>query len=295
MKPVDSTIMDEIYEALDNAHRYQDYIMANCAFHEDSRPSLMVYPDWFKCLSCGANGPTSTLLQKMGKVVRVPNPYKKEQIYSDNPFTRWMKTSTLKSTLKVAWETINTNSGMGNYITQDRGIEEPYRKRLGIGYIDDWYTIPIRGRNGTIISAVARKGRDNTSQSKYVLPNNTNPQILYVPNWHRVRNANYLIITFGILDAIVLAMIGEPSASTITGKHLNKLSFASFRIPILLIPDRQEELDGLAEVQKLGWRGKSIKIDWPEKCKDINDIWITDRQLCRDIVKEITNGFNRGI
>jgi hypothetical protein len=199
----------------------------------------------------------------------------------------------LKQTLKIAWATINQNPGMGNYITQDRGIEEPYRKTLGIGYIDDWYTIPIRDRNGIIITAVARKGRDNPSQSKYVLPNGTNPNILYIPNWHKVRDANYLIVTFGILDAIVLAILGEPSASTITGKRLSKMSFAQFRLPILLIPDRKEEQDGLAEAQKLGWRGQSVRVQWPEDCNDINDIWMKDKQLCRDFIKELTHGLNR--
>lgn len=281
----------EIFETLDMAKQYDGYVVARCPFHSDMRPSFFVYPDWYRCVSCGANGPTDTLLRKLGKVERSLSPHK-EQISSDNPFTAWMRYRTLRQVLKTAWETINNNPGLGKYIVEDRGIDEFYRHKLGIGYMDDWYTIPIRNRNGIIISAVARRGRDNKSQSKYVLPNGTDPNILYIPNRKRVRDANYLLVTFGILDAITLAIIGEPAASTITGKKLNKASFTRFRIPILLIPDRREEQDGLSEARKLGWRGKSKTLHYPEGCNDINDIWVKDRQLCTNIVKEITHGLD---
>ena len=295
MISADSVDLYEIYEALDNAHQYEGYVASSCPFHDDLRPSFFVYPDWYRCSACGANGPTSSLLARLGKISRVAAPSRKKQVVSTNPFTIWMKNSTLKKTLRAAWQTINQNPGMGNYITQDRGIIEPYRKKLGIGYIDDWYTIPILSRNGIIISAVARKGRDNSSQSRYVLPNGTNPNILYIPNWERVRNARYLIITFGILDAITLAIIGEPSASTITGKRLAPNSVSRFRIPILLIPDRREEQDGLVAAQKLGWRGHSLRMNWLEGCNDINDMWVKDRKLCTDIIKDITHGIDRSL
>lgn len=283
-----------IKDALDNAHQYDGYIAAACPFHDDLRPSFFVYPDWYRCLACDAQGPTSRLLERLGKVVRIPNPRAREYTGPINPFTIWMKQRTLKTTLRIAWEMINQNPGLGNYIVVDRGIDEPYRKRLGIGYIDDWYTIPMRNRNGIIIGAVARKGRDNQSSAKYVLPNGTNPNLLYVPNWKRVRDASYLIVTYGILDAIVIAMCGYPVASTITGKTVSRVTFASYRIPILLIPDRGEEVDGLIGVQKLGWRGVLAKIPWPDHCKDINDIWTKDRNLCKEILKGATHGIGRG-
>lgn len=287
-----STDWSSIYDALDYAHNYGDYILSRCPNpdHEDRNPSFIVHQDNYFCMSCGFGGPTSGLLKRLGKVIRSPQ---KHTSGPTNPFSLWLKEMSLKSTLRAAWETINNNPGMGNYIVKDRGIIEPYRKLLGIGYIDDWYTFPIRNKNGTIISAVARKGRDNPSTSKYILPYGTNPNLLYVPNWNRVRNADYLILTFGILDAVVLSIIGEPAASTISGKRLNKIALAQFRKPVLIIPDKHEEEDGLQLAQQLGWRGKSIRITWPDNCKDINDVWVKDRQFCRDFVKEITNEISR--
>jgi hypothetical protein len=179
---------------------------------------------------------------------------------------------------------------MGRYIVRERGVFEPYRKRLGIGYMDDWYTIPITDRHGQVVSAVARKGRDNPSFNKYVLPNGTDPNLLYVPNWSLVRKAPYLILTFGILDAIVLAMLGQPAASTLTGLRINKAALASFRKPILVIPDQREEGAGLSLIQHLGWRGTLVRVRWPDNCKDINDIWVRDPERCRALVQEIAHG-----
>jgi hypothetical protein len=274
----------EIAENLDNPHQYGNYLVACCPFHDDSKPSFMVYQDTYKCLSCGAFGQTNKLLERLGKVVRTPNPYRGEPLGSPNPFSKWMKDKTLKKTLWVAWETINQNLGLGNYITHDRGIDEKYRKLLGIGYIDDWYTIPMRDRNGIIIGAIARKGRDNSSISKYVLPHGTNPNLLYIPNQTRIKNAPFLIVTFGILDAVVLAIMGYPAASTISGKHLSPVAVASYRLPIFIIPDQHEEADGMISAQGLGWRGYTLKIDWPERCKDVNEVWVKDRQLCRELI-----------
>jgi hypothetical protein len=285
----DSEDFSELMEVLDGAHRYSGYIASKCPFHDDHRPSFFVYPDWYKCLSCGATGPTSTLLAKLGKVVRIPNPRAISSHRDDNPFTRWMRDKTLKQVLRMGWNTINQNPSMGTYIVRDRGVDEKYRKLLGIGYIENWYTIPLRDRNGIIISAIARKGRDNSATSKYTLPNGTNPELLYVPNWSRVRNARYLILTFGILDAIVLAMLGQPAASTITGKRISKIALAGFRIPILVVPDRHEEAAGLELAHSLGWRGSSVKVCWPSDCKDINDIWMKDRSECRAFVAQVTS------
>lgn len=286
MKVATAVWMDELLETLDRPHKYEGYLVSCCPFHDDLHPSFFVYPDHYNCLSCGAHGDTSKLLARLGKVKRAPSPYYQGSHTEVNPFTRWMKHSTLTQTLRAAWRTINDNPGMGYYITRDRKIIEPYRRKLGIGYIDDWYTIPITDRYGTIISAVARAGRDSSS-SKYVLPNGTNPRTLYIPHWPTVRKATYLIITFGILDAITLSMMNFPVASYLTGTKLNYHALESFRIPILVIPDHKEEEPAMRLVGQLGWRGQLVRLPWPDGCKDINDIWMKDQQLCRSIMQDV--------
>lgn len=285
-----STDLSDIFEVLEQAHQYQGYITGLCPFHPDTRPSFFVYPDRYFCKACGASGFTDKLLYRLGKVARPPAIRTQRGGGSDNPFTGWAAARPLKATLRMAWETVNNNPGMGYYMTKNRGITEPYRKKLGIGYIDDWYTIPIRTRTGSIVGAVARKGRDNPSPHKYVLPNGIDPNLLYVPNWKKTWSAPYLLLTFGILDAVVLAILGYPAASTLTGKNLPKAALARFRKPVLVIPDQGEQEDGLYAVQKLGWRGSLVRVRWPEGCKDINDIWVRDPQLCKEIVQEMAHG-----
>lgn len=282
--------MDDIIEALDQVHRYDGYLTALCPFHEDHHPSFFVYTDRYRCLSCGASGETNNLLVRMGKRARTSSVYHRQESTEINPFSIWLKHRTLSNVLKTAWRTLNDNPGMGYYITRDRGIPEPYRKKLGIGYIDDWYTIPITDRYGTIISATARKGRDNRSTSKYVLPSGTKSHLLYVPQWSRVRKAAFLVVTFGILDAITLAIMNIPSASIITGTRANPNALALFRIPIVVIPDRKEEKPGMELVQKLGWRGNLARIPWPDNCKDVNDIWTLDPDLCKTIMHDVKPG-----
>ena len=290
-----SVDFSDISEALDGVHRYGSYLSALCPFHDDTRPSFFVYSDRYRCLSCGATGETSKLLYRLGKVARPAFVSTQAQGSADNPFTRWSKERSLSQTLRLGWQTINQNPDLGRYIVKERGIQEPYRSKLGIGYMEDWYTIPIRSRTGRIVSAVARKGRSNTSLNKYVIPNGTDPHLLYVPNWSNVARARYLILCFGILDAIVLAICGQPAASTLTGKNLSKAALASFRVPILIIPDQREEADGLKLASTLGWRGSLVRVDWPEGCKDINDIWVRDPALCRKFVEGIAHGVTRSL
>ncbi|MHA2329762.1 MAG: CHC2 zinc finger domain-containing protein, partial [Candidatus Hodarchaeales archaeon] len=69
--------LDEIIEHLNYAQRYENYIVSQCPFHDDRRPSFFVYPDRYRCESCGANGWTSKLLEKLGHApvthVEAPN------------------------------------------------------------------------------------------------------------------------------------------------------------------------------------------------------------------------------
>ena len=60
--PID---LDEIALQLDNATRYENYVVALCPFHSEHRPSFFVYEDRYRCESCGANGWTKKLLEKL--------------------------------------------------------------------------------------------------------------------------------------------------------------------------------------------------------------------------------------
>src|SRR3990167_6806645 len=168
---------DELMELLDGAHNYDGrYISAKCPFHDDVRPSFLVYPDKYRCLSCNAYGNTSDLLSKLDKTHFYP---KQQQSYSFNPFTKWTKNHTLFEILKIA------NGNLPVKYLRDRGIDLSVQQILRLGYLDDWITFPIMNIDNKVIGAVARAGEGNVSKSKYILPFCQDANMLYVPSWKR--------------------------------------------------------------------------------------------------------------
>lgn len=270
---------DSLLEVLDYAHQYSGYIVSRCPFHDDTRPSFFVYPDKYRCSSCGAYGDTSKLLGKINRGGSIIAPVTNREDFR-NPWTGWLKRTSLERALTIAWK-----NGQSNYL-QGRGIDNETQKKLGIGKMDGWITFPIKDSAGHIIGAVARAGEENPSMAKYVTPAGQSPNILFVPSWKRINNADKVIVTFGILDAVTLFMLGFASISTTSGKRVHPSAFDAIRKPIKIIPDQKEESDALRLSAKLGWRGKTVQMKYPDKAKDINDLmWKCGMES--DAVKEM--------
>jgi DNA primase len=158
-------ILDELYEKLTDAHNYGHYLSAICPFHDDARPSLMVYPDYYRCLSCGATGKTQKLLDKLSNTISIP----KTKPDFRNPWSRWLNTMSLSDILKQSWKTLKSQPSLGNYMYL-RGINPTICAKLGIGYREDWFTIPIRDEH-KIVGAVARANAEtNHAKAKYIFP-----------------------------------------------------------------------------------------------------------------------------
>ena len=138
--------------------------------------------------------------------------------------------------------------------------------------MDDWVTIPFYDEQDELVGATARAGETNTSQAKYCNPNGQDPNLLYVPSWDLVKSSNKVFLTFGILDAVSIYQLGYASASTTTGKRIDPEAFDSIRKTIFICPDEGEEVSASLLSTRLGWRGKTLKMNWPEDCKDINDV-----------------------
>lgn len=256
---------DAFLEKLENAHNYDGrYISAKCPFHDDVRPSFLVYPDKYRCLSCNAYGNTSELLEKLDKTHVYP---KKDDKYSwNNPFTKWTKERTLSDILRIA------NKNLPVRYLKDRGISAEVQSKLHLGLLDGWITFPIFSDTAKVIGAVARAGENNNSRSKYVLPAKQDPNMLYVPDWARIDTQTTLYLTYGILDAVTLYAAGFASASTTTGKRISASAFDNLRKAIVIVPDSGEEPEALRLAAKLGWRGKVLQLDYPDGCKDVNDL-----------------------
>jgi hypothetical protein len=261
-----SDLLDEIFDKLDYAQRYEDSVWGRCPFHSDSRPSFMVHEDRYYCQACGAQGKTKDLLDKLSGHIPQPAPD-----YFHNPFTRWLKDNTLPNILKGAWENLKQHPSA--YL-RDRCISYEWQIKLGMGMRDDWITFPIRNENNKIIGAVARAGQTNTALAKYVVPNGQDPNMIYVPDWELFKASDIIYATFGILDAVSLVICGAGAFSTTNGKRLNDVSaLDKVRKRIIFLPDKMEEGEAKKIAARLGWRGAVAKINYPDDCKDPNDIY----------------------
>lgn len=269
--------LDLAFEKLDGAKRYANYVHSLCPFHQDKHPSFFVYPDKYFCKSCGAHGRTATLVNKLSSLPDRINVNAKNHTSSRNPFSRWLSDKhSLFAIIETAHTTIRSRP---SHYLQHRGISGNHQTVLHLGILDGFITFPIYNHWGELIGAVARVGENNTASSKYYLPAGQNPKLLYVPSWDMIKQSTEVFVTFGIIDAISLHIMGFASASTTTGQSVNPSAFDHIRKKIIIIPDKYEEASANKLAAKLGWRGSVLRLPFPYKCKDVNDFYIKDKDL----------------
>lgn len=263
--------LDELYSYLNGAIRYERYIMALCPWHDDHKPSLAIYPDTYYCHSCNKRGKTADLLQELkqahGHIIE------KRFVDFHSPWSGWKRRfGSLENTISTAHTNLIRNSKTA-YL-QKRGIDIPTIKKLRIGWLEDWITFPIYDRLGDLVGGTARASETNKTSAKYCVVPNQDPNLLYVPSWELIDQSSCAWLVYGIIDAISLYQLGVASMSTTTGKRTNADCFDSIRKMIYIIPDRGEEIEACMLSANLSWRGKTIKVDWPDDSKDCNDLYL---------------------
>jgi DNA primase len=161
-----------------------------------------------------------------------------------------------------------------------RGIHTGLILKHELGWMDNWYTFPIKNETGEIIGGVARanKALEDKGVDKYDMPWGQ-PPMLYVPNWTLWRKCDKIFIAFGILDALTLASLGYAAASPTAGQDSTDPSWlADVRKNIYVVPDRGETEAGIALARKLGFRGRVLGLPYDDRVKDPNDFLKTGRE-----------------
>lgn len=261
--------LDDLIDMLDQPHRYSDYIACLCCFHDDASPSLLVYEDSYYCKACGAHGSLDYLYRKLSgfdTVSKVKIPVK-----SNRAVGLWKKW--LGQFNDVESVCINAH----HYLLSN---PSPYLRRRKvtsvvqssyIGLIDSFFTFPIFDKNHKIIGSVARASPTiQTKQVRFSVSPDCNA--LYVPDWKRVLESDYLLVVFGIFDALGLSICGFPVATGIAGASFNHELLDEFRKPICVIPDKGEERQALSLISNLDWRGTPLYLDFPDGCKDCAEV-----------------------
>lgn len=284
-------LYEQVFEALldRDAHRYGHYFACRCIFHSpDHSPSLFVYPDRYYCKSCGASGTIQFLFRKLqDKSIRhgpaTVQPKLTPHWYLDS----------IEEYCINAHEFLLSHPDYGYYL-QKRGLCADLTRRLQLGYAEGYYIFPIMDRRKSIVGAIGRVGETKAQAGapRYVQPHGQLKAgvSLYVPSYSQVDALDRIYVPFGIIDCLTLYQLGYPAMAYTSGKDIPAEVFAEFRKRIILIPDQGEETNARRCWKNLGWRGTILVPEWPEGCKDVNDVFVKQGETAiRRIIENENN------
>ncbi len=278
--------LSEIQERLPQARSYGHYLMGLCPFHNDRRPSLIVSTKRYKCKSCGAKGSLARLYKKLNPTdprLRMPAPKR----FGNRVFPPYKDLDEVRVRLLNAHDRLAMDEGTLHVGLKQRGIHTGLVLQYELGWMENWYTFPIKNQTGEIIGGVARANAalEAKGVDKYDMPWGQ-PPMLYIPNWTLWRKCDKIFIAFGILDAISLASLGYAAASPTAGQDSTDPSWLDkIRKNIYVVPDRGETEAGIALARKLGFRGKVLGLPYDNIVKDPNDFLRTGRE--QELIKAI--------
>lgn len=245
-----------------------NYIVAPCPFHHDGSPSLLIFKDgWFHCLaaSCSRSGTWKTLWNKLsGQPVQLQvetrihyqspgglNEYESRESLAYQAYLNLVHFPTFQWYLEI------------------RGLVDAIDIHE-IGYHRGWYTIPVRDRDYKFQNVVFRAAPHVQEATSFRYWADGKPT-MYVPDWQLLYKSDYVVIVFGIMDALTLNKLRYPVVTPTHGHVFDANWLAEYRKPIYIIPDRGEEKAALKLIGDMGWRGKMVRMDYPAGMKDAND------------------------
>jgi DNA primase len=247
------------------------YIVALCPFHNDSTPSLLIFPDgFFHCLaaSCSRSGTWKDLLSQVsGQPVRIQV---EKRIHYSSP-ARLLEqdfgdreTGAYQSYLHLA------QFSTFQYYLEIRGLTDAIDIHE-LGYHRGWYTIPVRDSEYKFQNVIFRAAPHVQFALDGVRYWADGKPSMYVPDWHLLDKGDYIIMVFGIMDALTLNKFRYPVVTPTHGHTFDPNWLNAYRKPIYVIPDRGEERAALKLVSGMGWRGKMVRLEYPTGMKDAND------------------------
>lgn len=274
--------LEDVLDGLEGRRDYSGYTVGLCPFHDDTRPSMRVSEKGFHCWACGKSGSLKTLAKRLKRGIHTPSVSSGQRTRTEsNIFPVYENLAELKNFLLEAHDRLMTTERLMWYL-KHRGVESMAVRCL-LGWSEEHYTFPIFDVNSGIIGATARVGSQSKAEHKYLVPSGQ-PPLLYVPDRSLWSKSNRLYVTFGILDAITLAMLGYAAASPSSGKNSFRPEWLNgdYR-HVYFVPDEGEKDDAVYYATKLGWRGNVFCFEYPEGCKDVNDLMMVgQRQVILD-------------
>ena len=254
------------------------YIHTYCPFHEDSKKSLLIFPDargytpGFYCLSgeCGRKGSLEELLRVLeGAPPRPRGDSEKEK----PPYlpTDLSELAALANDAHLAL--VDPDAPERRHYLEQRGLADmivPAR----LGWYQGWITAPIFSTTTkTLVGLYCRATPTELKKTgqRFHQPLGQRP-MLYAPaqNWVQ---SSILFVVFGMMDALTLSLLDFPVVTTTGGSNSFDSSWLNgFRKPITIVPDASgDDKAAIDLAARLGWRGSILRLSYDEQVQDPAD------------------------
>lgn len=266
--------ISQVLPKLQRVKEYQNYFSCLCPFHDDTKPSFLLYKTgWYRCLGCGRTGDLYSLYRFLTGWVSKSATIRSEVAEFHVPR---LKNVGEDFVINCHETLLNFSQSLAWYLRM-RGLEEQIIPQK-IGWYNGWYTFPVYGYEDDYRGFIMRSGRhiQEATGLRYVIRSTGS---LYFPDWYLARKSDYLVVTFGILDAISLSKLRIPACSSIHGKTVNISELEWARKPIVFFPDKDEGEDARKYYRQLGWRGRIVDFPYDENVKDPNDLLLVNKEI----------------
>jgi hypothetical protein len=263
------TRFEDILPLLSQVHNYGKYVSAICPFHDDTKPSLMVYKDgMFHCLGCGKTGN----LKALERALRGWNPTTVRERMAWNPSSLPDDLYDLEDIANQAHDMLcRYDDTLGWYLKERKVFSRIYPQHLG--YWNGWYTIPIFGWENEFLGMVTRANRyiQKVTGRRFNMPRGQG-SLLYIPDYSLVRDSDYLVCVYGMFDALALTELRVPVCTGTAGKgSLSPTMLDWCRKRIIIVPDKGEDDTARKLAGGLSWRSRVLSLEYPEGTKDPAD------------------------
>jgi DNA primase len=265
--------MPNLYESLMerlDGRAYGHYFSCFCPFDHHQSPAMLVFDDgMFKCLSCNKIGNHKELDRKIGTHFI---PQRQDDTVS-NILPRWRKWEEkygdLEGIADAAHSSLKRFPQFQTYFKKRKIYE--FIDEGNLGYLDGWVMFPVYSSSGKLVDIVVRSTK-STSIRYVVSPNDSGVHHLYIPSYKKIQESAIIYVVYGIIDAISLHLAGLPVVTGVTGKSLSPDLLKPLGKRFVIVPDAGEEPEAHKLANSIGWKARVKKIDFPDGCKDPDDI-----------------------
>lgn len=258
--------LEQLKDKLEGVQSYGHYFACRCVFHDDTRPSLMVYKDgFFRCSACGVSGNFDKLWRKL-QGWDISKPVKEATSFH----TPLLPTTLpeLEVVVGEAHEALMKFDTFQWYL-KNRGVEGRIEV-CQLGWWNSWVTIPVFDEHHALQGVVLRASSaiQHATGQRFAQPLGQKG-MMYVPDWHLFNHGKAVAVVFGMFDALALSDLRLPVCTSTSGKGSFKAEWLdNVRKPIYIIPDLGEEDAAMKLAGQLGWRGNVVRLPYPVDCKD---------------------------